>query len=151
MVADALLKLHEKIPSFLQHVFIKRKQSLYFQETLKNLKERECAIQVDFAENYSCSHQDEIQTAHWGQEQVTLFTMAVWTKPADSNDPVCESYAIVSDDTDHDKKSVTVFLWHVINYFVKGKHPSIISMCMHSPMGQHRSLKTDFWSIFCTS
>ena len=50
MVADALLKLHEKIPSFLQHVFIKRKQSLYFQETLKNLKERECAIQVDFAE-----------------------------------------------------------------------------------------------------
>ena len=108
-VGDALLKLQEKIPSFLQHVFIKRQQSLYFNETLKNLNEEECVIQVDFAENYSCSHQDETQTAHWSQEQVTLFTVAVWTKPVDCSDPVCESYAIVSDDTDPDKKSVTAF------------------------------------------
>ena len=59
------------------------------------------------------------------QEQVTLFTVAVWTKPVDCSDPMCESYAIVSDDTDHDKKSVTAFLWHMINHFVKGKHPSV--------------------------
>ena len=147
-VGDALLKLQEKIPSFLQHVFVKRQQSSYFNETLKNLNEEECVIQVNFAENYSCSHQDEIQTAHWSQEQVTLFTVAVWTKPVDCSDLVRESYAHVSDDTDPDKKSVTAFLWHVINHFVKGKHPSVnhvLTMCMHSLMDQHRSLKTDFW------
>lgn len=124
-INDALAKLEEKMPSFLQHVFIKRKQSVYFEETLNNLTEEECVIQVDFAENYSCSYQDEIQTAHWSQEQVTLFTVAVWTKAKANTERVCESHVIVSDDTDHDKKSVIAFLWYVINHLVKDRHPSV--------------------------
>lgn len=144
-ISDALAKLEEKIPSFQQHVFIKRKQSLYFEETLNNLTEEECAIRVDFAENYSCSYQDEIQTAHWGQEQVTLFTVSVWTKAKSNSD----SYVIVSEDTDHDKKSLTAFLWHVINCLVKGKHPSVKHA--HFQMGQHLNLKTDTWSTSCTN
>ena len=36
-------------------------------------------VQVDFSENYTCKHQDEIQTAYWSQEQVTIFPVAIWT------------------------------------------------------------------------
>ena len=35
-------------------------------------------IQVDFSENYTCTYQDEIQSAHWQQKQVSLFTTAIW-------------------------------------------------------------------------
>ena len=32
-------------------------------------------VQVDFAENYAIIHQDEIQSAHWNHNQVTIFTV----------------------------------------------------------------------------
>jgi len=35
-------------------------------------------IQINFSENYTCAQQDEIQSAHWNQKQVSLFTAAVW-------------------------------------------------------------------------
>ncbi|KXJ17259.1 hypothetical protein AC249_AIPGENE8686 [Exaiptasia diaphana] len=121
-VRDALAVLDEKLPSFLQHVYIKGKQSSYFQETLANFKYDECVLQVDFGKNYSCINQDEIQAAHWNA-QVTLFTVGIWTKAEGGN--VFESYVIVSDDTDHDNKSVTAFLWYIVNEFVMKKHQNI--------------------------
>ena len=31
-------------------------------------------LQMDFAENYACTAQDGVQSAHWKQAQVTLYT-----------------------------------------------------------------------------
>ena len=71
-------------PKFLEHCFIKRKQADSYN------KERDAAgtkhaephndalLQVDFSENYTCLFQDEIQSAHWQQAQVSLFTAALW-------------------------------------------------------------------------
>ena len=30
---------------------------------------------MDFVENYTCLYQKEMQSAHWSQEQVTLFSI----------------------------------------------------------------------------
>ncbi|XP_048590135.1 uncharacterized protein LOC125573598 [Nematostella vectensis] len=76
-VSDVLASLDRKLPFFLQHVFIKRSQSEYFEGKLDNVGPDEAVIQVDFAENYSCKFQDEIQSAHWAQTNVTLFTVAI--------------------------------------------------------------------------
>ena len=35
-------------------------------------------LQLDFAKNYCCIAQDEVQSAHWNQTQVTLFATAAW-------------------------------------------------------------------------
>ena len=48
-VEEALNCLQEKIPSFLQHVFVKRKQSAFFEDCIANLKEDEAILQVDFS------------------------------------------------------------------------------------------------------
>ena len=124
-ISDVIASLQRKLPTFLEHVFIKRQQSKYFEDRLANLDKEEAVVQVDFAENYTCKYQDEIQTAHWNQEQVTIFTVAVWTKGTAGGDNVCESHAIVSDETTHDKKSVAVFMSQVIEKFIKERHPEI--------------------------
>ena len=69
---EALQALESKIPFFLEHVFIQRKQSSYFEERITQLKSNEAVVQVDFAENYTCQYQDEIQAAHWCLIQASL-------------------------------------------------------------------------------
>ena len=60
-------------------------------------------LQMDYAENYSCRAQDEVQTAHWNQEQVTLYTSVTWFR-----DHIC-SHVIVSDSQSHNKSTVVPF------------------------------------------
>ena len=164
-INDALASLEGKLPYFLKHVFIKRKQSTYFKETLAHLGEEECVVQVDFAENYGCAYQDEIQTAHWSQNQVTLFTVAVWTKEEEASENVCESNVIISDDKDHDKKSVAAFMWRIMNECVIQKHPNVnkVKVFSDGPSSQfknrfivnflHKIMKIVHieWNYFATS
>ena len=48
-------------------------------------------LQMDYAENYLCRAPDEVQTAHWNQQQVILYTSVSWFR-----DQIC-SHVIVSD------------------------------------------------------
>lgn len=130
-VDDLLEDLEVQLPSFLEHVFVKRQQARIFKEKIEHLTEEEAVVQVDFAENFSCKYLGEIQSAHWSQDQVTLFTVAIWTKSGDKNS-CCESHVIVSDDLKHDKTSVAVFMCKVVNDLVKGRHPNITRVWIFS-------------------
>lgn len=130
-VEEALQSLGTKMSSFLKHVFIKRNQARFFQEKINNLKLEEAVVQFDFSENYTCLQQDEIQSAYYNQEQVTLFTVAVWTKDSSCN-TICTSHVIVSDDRSHEKKQVAVFVNKVLNTFIKEYHPSVNEVHMFS-------------------
>ena len=44
-----------------------------FKQAKKNLKPNELIISEDFSENYSLKHQNEIMSAHWSQEELSLF------------------------------------------------------------------------------
>ena len=79
-VDDLLIDLQVQLPLFLEHVFVKRQQARFFKEKLEHLTEEEAVVQVDFAENYSCKYQGEVQSAHCSQDQVPLFTVAIWAK-----------------------------------------------------------------------
>ena len=60
-------------PKFIKNCRIKRLQAQQY-ELDKQLAAEEgsknATLQMDFAENYSCAAQDEVQSAHWNQEQV---------------------------------------------------------------------------------
>ena len=67
------------LPRFLKHCYVKRNQTESYNE------ERNMVGSHDFGpafgliqENYTCTYQDEIQSAHWQQKQVRLFTAAIW-------------------------------------------------------------------------
>lgn len=60
----AILKSKEQLAIFLLHHF-SQQQSYNFFNKAKDLSSPESVVlQIDFAENYTCSYQNEIQSAH---------------------------------------------------------------------------------------
>lgn len=64
----------EILDKFLKHSNVKRRQADAFENDRKELAD--CLygvlalLQIDFAENFTCEAQDEIQSAHWNQRTV---------------------------------------------------------------------------------
>ena len=79
-------------------------QLAYFGELIKTCDSSFIVLQVDFSENASIVDQNEIHSAHWSHQQVTVFTGNVWI---DNNKK--ESYAIISDNLEHTKEAVYTF------------------------------------------
>ena len=58
-VDDLLEDLEVQLPSFLEHVFVKRQQARFFKEKIEHLTEEEAVVQVDFAENTAASTREK--------------------------------------------------------------------------------------------
>ena len=65
--ADLYKEIVEGLPNFIRHVMLKRVQAKASQVSRANVGGEQAFLQVDFAENYNCVWQDEIQSAHWGK------------------------------------------------------------------------------------
>ena len=118
LIDECMDVLRAQLPKFLQHDFIKKKQSSVFQSLKSSVDMQTGLLQMDFSENYTASYQDEIQSAHWHQKQITVFTAVLWIAER------CESYAIISDSLDHNKEAVCAFLCKILDD-VQEKYPAI--------------------------
>ena len=114
-VGEACDDLKSQLPKFLWHVFIKRRQADAYEndkQLAKQEESNECVLQMDFAENFTATFQDEIQSGHWWQRQVTLYTVMIWH---------CEStksILIVSDVREHEKRAVVSYTAAILNKIV---------------------------------
>ena len=88
-VNDIFDELTNQMSNFLVHRYIKRKQQDHFTKLTEEFDGSSAALQVDFSENASIVNQNEIQSAHWSHQQVTIFTDHVWV-----NQNVKESFVI---------------------------------------------------------
>lgn len=100
-------------PQFLRHSFIKCEQSEAFNKIDRSraIGEKfpdEGSLQIDFAENFVCVSQDEVQSAHWNQRQITLFTSAL------HHNQIIQSKVYVSDVLDHTKNSIVPYLYKLL-------------------------------------
>ena len=66
---------------------------------------------VDFAENYCCTHQDEISAAYYTYSQATIHPVQVYYRCPDvgCEELVSEAIVIISDDLVHDHHAVRKF------------------------------------------
>ena len=106
-VQDLYEYLTKIVPPFLIHCFVKRKQAESYENDKSEAieeKSETMMLQVDFAENFTCVAQDEVQSAHWKQNQITLFTSVAWFRGS------IQSEVIASDNLKHDKTAVIVFM-----------------------------------------
>lgn len=157
---DAINTLEEQIPSFLEHCFIKQRQSDYFQDSKNNVSEKKCLLQVDFSENFTIMQQDEVQSAHWTNDQVSIYTAVAHTITG------AHSYALISNYMQHDKIAVHTFHSKLFED-LKKKFPKLECVDIFSDgAGQHfkqrytlcnmtygmedHNLKLD-WHFFATS
>lgn len=157
---EIVSEIEDMLPFFKKHSYIKNVQAVEFEKKKLNVNAKECVLQVDFAENYSLVSQDEIQSAHWSYEQVTIFTACAWTHLG------VESFAIISDHLCHDKHAVWTFLRQLIE-ILRGNLSQLKTIFVFSDgaasqfknkyiMSSLCSSKEDFgvelhWSFFATS
>jgi hypothetical protein len=95
--------------------------------------------QMDFAENYSCGHADEIQNAYFDKCSVTLHPVVVYFKDAEGKIGHT-SYVYVSDTPSHNSGTVYSFMKKICEE-VKANRPN--TNCIHyvtdSPTSQYRN------------
>lgn len=110
---DFLNLLVEKIELLKSHHYVSKTQAQHFKDTKENLKETDCLVIGDFAENYTFTVQDEIQSFHWTNTQATLHPFVFYFKK--ENEICCKSMCIISDHLVHDTTTVYAFQ----NYLIK--------------------------------
>ncbi|CAF1376703.1 unnamed protein product, partial [Didymodactylos carnosus] len=101
--------LKSKVKYFLFHVYIKREQSKYFEQLKSEVTDEKVVIQVDFAENFGLKEQDEIQSAHWNTNTLSIFTAYVWSKSQGF------PFTLPSNDVSHDKFVVNSAIEIILN------------------------------------
>lgn len=64
---------------------------------------------MDFAENFVCEAQDEVQSAHWNQRQLSLFTTAFY------HNGTFQSKVFVSNNLNHTKETIVPYLMKLLS------------------------------------
>lgn len=66
---------------------------------------------LDFAENYTCNLQDEVQACHWYHEQATVHPIVTCYRcPKCASATTTESIVFITDEKKHDHHAVLCFL-----------------------------------------
>lgn len=99
---------------------------------------------MDFAENYSCHYQDEVQGAYWTQYQVTLHPTGAYDHCPNDDKVVTETFLFISNYLKHDVHMVQHFqLQCVSNILQPGIEVTKIVHFSDGCAGQHKG-KTNF-------
>lgn len=157
---EAIKSLKVILPGFIIHHTIKRHQHSAYEADKLSATAQDIVIQVDFSENYACLDQREIQSAYWGQKQLTLFCACVWTG---QDRP--QNIIVVSDSTKHDKSTALKYLCIVMDHVMKTplKHLTIwsdgpssqfknryIAKSLDS-LSEHYNIEKLEWAYFATA
>lgn len=118
---EAFDELSSQLPKFFWHSYLKDKQAASYNRSKASAKEpvsNVCLLQMDFAENFTCLWQNEIQSAHWRQRQVTIYTVMVYHRQQTL------SLVIVSDYREHEKCAVAAFTSQALDV-IKKEFPTV--------------------------
>lgn len=131
---------------FRSHVERIRHQYEQLRDLKLKLPKTHVICQMDFAENYTCSHADEIQSAYFAKPAVTLHPMVVYYR--DDNDVLQhKSFLMTTDELAHKAFTVFAFMKRIqreIKQLVKDL--KWIHYVTDSPTSQYRN-KTVFYLI----
>ena len=94
-----------------KHLFTASWQQGQFTTIRGKLPDNWSLFVLDFAENYACISQDEIQSAHWAIQQVTVHPIVCYYKCNEEEHThlVQEALVFLSDDLTHDSHAVHHF------------------------------------------
>ena len=112
-----------------------------------NLPPNQVYIHMDFAEDYRCRTQEEIQSAYWSQTQVTIHPVVAYYKEDDKL--LHQSFVFVSDEPRHDARFVFALIRLLIP-MLKELLPDLgyIHYWTDSPTSQYRN-KSIFKIVSC--
>ncbi|XP_033122920.1 uncharacterized protein LOC117121731 [Anneissia japonica] len=161
-LAELVEHICDILPQFLQHCYVKREQAAACNSQRESVASeyhdvKKALLQVDFSENYTCVSQDEVQSAHWNQRQVSLFTAALWHSGS------LHSHVVASDNLTHSKDTIGAYM----DFLLDGLPKNVVSVSVWSDgpaslfknrfigsaisaLQNKHSINID-WNFFCTS
>ena len=107
-ITNVVVELSQELEKLAEHLFVASWQQNQFLAIQQDVPESWVVLNMDFAENYSCVAQQEVQSAHWAHNQVTVHpTVAYYRCQNDECEKtVTENILFVSDDKVHDAGAV---------------------------------------------
>ena len=133
---DLFQHICSMLPRFLEHCYVKRNQAESYNEERNMVGSHDfdpafALIQVDFSENYTCTYQDEIQSAHWQQKQVSLFTAAIWFEGK------IHPTVLASDNLIHAKETIGPYIDYLLSTLPKSV--KTVSLWSDGPSSQFKN------------
>lgn len=112
-------------------------ESRRLKETLPN---SHAICHMDFAENYTCGFAEEIQSAYFDKNTVTLHPVVIYYKDTTNNEVKHKSLVVVSDELAHTASTVFAIIKQVIPQ-VKELLPKVemVHYMTDSPTSQYRN------------
>ena len=113
-VRQLIRELEEESVPLAKHVFVANWQQSMYSKICKELDATTVVFVMDFAGNYACVLQDEIQSVHWATEQVTVHPIVAFYYCQEHAIPddfhvTQEAIVIISNDLKHDAHAVDHF------------------------------------------
>lgn len=109
---EFIQQMTREYKTFLGHVDRVKKQYRAVADLKSKLPPGHVIVQMDFAENFTCQSQDEIQSAYWNSSSVTLHPVVVYYKS--DTELQHKNYVFVSDLQQHNAKAVTAILTKLV-------------------------------------
>ena len=99
-----------------KHIYSKRVQNWEYNRIKESLDHCEILVHVDYAESYKNVHQNEIQSAYFGNSIFNIFTACCYTKSLiDNGDGLKkDSVVVVNESRDHNRIAALTCLKKVI-------------------------------------
>lgn len=96
-----VLMFSESFQYFKIHKYLAKAQSMFLSHIKSNQSDSECAIIMDYSQNYAAVSQNEVQSAFFSRRQISVFTGFAYVG---QKNPI--PYIIVNDDIAHQKEQV---------------------------------------------
>ena len=109
--SDILITDVHSFRGHVNRVYTQFKQQKFLKE---NLPDNHVYIHVDFAEDYRCRSQEEIQSAYWSPTQVTIHPVVMYYRKRGKKDNSHQSFVFVSNESRHD----ATFIYTLISKLV---------------------------------
>ena len=101
-VGELITNLKEELLPFSRHIYNFRWQYVQFRAIHNNLPPTWALAIMDFAKNFLCRYQNEVQSVYWSYNQVTVHPCVVHYRCPTCSQTTTEHLVFFSDDLKHD-------------------------------------------------
>ena len=111
-IVEFLNDYENDMQSYTSHIFRANWQHEQMTACISKLKPNQVMMVMDFAKNYKCGFQNEVQSAYFDQNMVTIHPMMHYYKKNNKDgEEVLVKHAVIgiSNDLKHDGQAVSVF------------------------------------------
>ena len=122
-----------------KHIFRATSQHQAIRSLRQEMTAEECTIQMDFANNWNIGYSEEVQSAFYAKDSITLHPAVIHVRYGNST--VSDCLSIVSDDRTHDAGAILAIMT-ILTKYISELYPQVKTLhyCSDSPSSQYRNI-----------